>query len=59
HGVKAQSTMMAVALDRRDPDQVYCATRNGQVFGTRDGGGTWHEYPLPAGIQDVYAVACG
>jgi len=51
--------MMAVALDRRDPDQVYCATRHGQVFGTQDGGSTWHEYPLPAGIQDVYAVACG
>ena len=59
HGVKARSTMMAVALDRRDPDQVYCATRHGQVFGTQDGGSTWHEYPLPAGIQDVYAVACG
>ena len=59
HGVKARSTMMAVALDRRDPDQVYCATRHGQVFGTQDGGSTWHEYPLPAGIEDVYAVACG
>jgi photosystem II stability/assembly factor-like uncharacterized protein len=59
HGVRAQSTMMALALHRRDPDQVYCASRGGQVFGTRDGGRTWQEHPLPAGVRDVYAVACG
>jgi photosystem II stability/assembly factor-like uncharacterized protein len=57
-GVKARATMMAVALDRRDPRQVYCASRCGQVFGTRDGGETWDEWPLPDGVQDVYAVAC-
>ena len=57
-GVKARATMMAVALDRRDPRQVYCASRCGQVFGTRDGGETWAEWPLPDGVQDVYAVAC-
>ena len=50
--------MMAVALHRRDPDQVHCATRSGQVFGTRDGGRTWHEHRLPDGVQDVYALAC-
>ena len=58
-GVKARSTMMAVALDRRDPDRVYCATRTGQVFGTQDGGNSWQEYPLPASTEDVYVVACG
>ncbi len=59
HDVKARATMMALALHRQDPGQIYCASRNGQVFGTRDGGHTWREHPLPAGIQDVYAVACG
>jgi photosystem II stability/assembly factor-like uncharacterized protein len=59
HDVQPQSTMMAVALHRNDPNQVYCTTRGGQVFGTQDGGTTWHEYPLPANIQDVYTVACG
>jgi photosystem II stability/assembly factor-like uncharacterized protein len=59
HGVKADSTMMAVGLHRRDPDQVYCASRSGQVFGTQDGGRTWAEQHLPDGVQDVYAVACG
>jgi photosystem II stability/assembly factor-like uncharacterized protein len=59
HGVKAQSTMMAVALDPRNPDNVFCASRSGQVFGTRDGGRTWEETPLPPGIQDTYALSCG
>lgn len=59
HGVEARSTMMAVALHPRDPDQVYCATRHGQVFGTRDDGRTWRELPLLDGVGDVYALACG
>jgi photosystem II stability/assembly factor-like uncharacterized protein len=59
HGVKAESTMMAVALHRRDPEQVYCVSRSGQVFGTQDGGRTWAEERLPDGVQDLYAVACG
>jgi photosystem II stability/assembly factor-like uncharacterized protein len=58
HGVKARSTMMAMALCATDPAQVYCATRGGQVFGTQDGGRTWSEYPLPEGAADVYTVAC-
>jgi len=57
HGVKAERTMMAVALHPRDPDQVYCVSRSGQVFGTEDGGRTWKENRVP-GVQDVYALAC-
>jgi photosystem II stability/assembly factor-like uncharacterized protein len=59
HGLTPRSTMMAVALHPRDPDQVHCATRHGQVFGTEDGGRTWREHPLPEGVKDVYAIACG
>jgi photosystem II stability/assembly factor-like uncharacterized protein len=58
-GVKAERTMMAVALHPRDGEQTYCAARSGQVFGTRDGGRTWQESRLPDGVQDVYAIACG
>jgi len=58
HSVKAEATMMAVALHPRDPDQVYGVSRFGQVFGTSDGGHTWHEHRLPAGCRDVYALAC-
>jgi photosystem II stability/assembly factor-like uncharacterized protein len=57
-GIKADSTMMAVALHPRDPEQVYCVSRSGQVFGTRDGGRVWHEQRLPDGVTDVYTIAC-
>jgi photosystem II stability/assembly factor-like uncharacterized protein len=57
-GVKAGATMMAVALHPRDPGQVHCVSRCGQAFGTQDGGTTWREHRLPAGVTDVYAIAC-
>jgi photosystem II stability/assembly factor-like uncharacterized protein len=59
HGVKAEATMMAVTVHPRDPNQVYGVSRFGQVFGTQDGGRTWHEHRLPEGARDLYAVACG
>ena len=58
HGIKAESTLMSVCVHPRDAAQIYCTTRGGQVFGTADAGGTWREYRLPKGVQDVYAVAC-
>jgi photosystem II stability/assembly factor-like uncharacterized protein len=58
-GVAARATMMAVALHPDDPDQVHAVSRCGQVFGTRDGGRTWRESRLPAGVDDVYAIAAG
>ncbi len=51
--------MMAVGLHPTDPDQVFCASRSGQIFGTLDGGKTWQEHRLPADVRDVYAIACG
>jgi len=58
HGVKADATMMALALHPRDPQQIYGVSRCAQVFGTQDGGKTWRESRLPEGVQDVYALAC-
>ncbi len=58
-GITPQSTMMTVALSRQDPQLVYCGTREGQVFGTQDGGTTWSESTLPDGCQNVYTLACG
>ena len=58
HGIKAQSTLMAVSLHPTDPARIYCVTRLGQVFGTEDAGGSWREYRLPEGVEDVYAIAC-
>ncbi|HZT89417.1 MAG TPA: hypothetical protein VFA12_15695 [Stellaceae bacterium] len=58
-GIKADATMMGVALHPGDPNQVYGISRVGQVFGTQDGGKTWSESRLPEGVRDCYAVACG
>ena len=58
HDVKAEATMMAVALHPRDADQVHCVSRCGQLFSTVDGGKTWEEYRLPEHVRDIYAVAC-
>jgi photosystem II stability/assembly factor-like uncharacterized protein len=57
HGIKSRATMMSVAQHPRDPARVYCVSRCGQVFGTEDDGASWTEYPLPAGVEDVYSVA--
>jgi photosystem II stability/assembly factor-like uncharacterized protein len=58
HGVRAESTVMALALHPADPGCVYACTRSGQIIGTEDDGKTWQDYRLPEGVQDVYAVAC-
>jgi photosystem II stability/assembly factor-like uncharacterized protein len=58
HDIKADATMMAVALHPQDPKQVHCVSRSGQVFSTIDGGVSWSENPLPEDVRDVYAVAC-
>ena len=49
----------ARAQPARSPTRSICASRNGQVFGTVDGGATWREHRLPAAVRDVYALACG
>src|ERR1700745_1143838 len=59
HGVKAEATMMGVAVHPRDPNPVYGVSRLGQAFGTQDGGRSWSETRLPEGVRDVYAGACG
>jgi photosystem II stability/assembly factor-like uncharacterized protein len=59
HGVKAEATMMGVAVHPRDPQQVVGVSKTGQVFTTGDGGDSWNGQRLPAGAGDCYAVACG
>jgi photosystem II stability/assembly factor-like uncharacterized protein len=59
HGVKADNTMMGVAVHPRDPERVYGVSKSGQVFGTNDGGASWTERRLPDGVGDCYAIACG
>jgi len=59
HHVSPRRTMMAVAVSRVNPRCIFGVNSIGQVFGTQDGGKTWQDSPLPAGIRNVYAVACG
>jgi len=57
--VQPHGTLMSVSLHANDAKQVYIAARYGEVFGTQDGGDSWRETPLPAGVQHIYALACG
>jgi len=59
HGVKADNTMMGVAIDPQDARHVCGVSKSGQVFATGDGGASWTESRLPASVGDCYAVACG
>lgn len=58
-GFQPTSTMFGITFDQRSPSRVYCATSSGQVYGSRDGGETWTEHPMPEGVDQVYALACG
>ena len=57
-GIQAKSTMFGLTLDSHEPARMYCATRGGEVFGSRDQGATWNAYPLPQGATQAYALAC-
>jgi hypothetical protein len=56
-GVVPRSTMMAAGINPRRAYQVYCVTRDGQVFGSLDGGAIWKEYSLPPEAGEVYTIA--
>jgi photosystem II stability/assembly factor-like uncharacterized protein len=53
-----KSTVFAIAVNPRHPDRLYCATKNGGVFGSGDRGRTWNYTPLPPGGH-VFALAFG
>ena len=44
-GIQPKSTMVGLTLDEHEPARMYCATRGGEVFGSRDQGATWSAYP--------------
>lgn len=58
--VKVNGTIMSVAVNERNPDEVLIGARyQGEVFATRDGGKTWTATPLPTPVKDIYCVAAG
>ena len=57
-GVTPASTTFGIAVNDRDPQQVYFCTRKGEVFGTHDGGASWQRHVLPEIAANVKAIAC-
>ena len=57
-GHEVNSTLFGVAFDEANPRRMYVASNGGQVFGSRNGGHTWGDYPLPEGATQLYSLAC-
>ena len=57
-GISPSSTTFGVAINAKQPEQVYFCTRRGEVFGTHDGGITWSEHHLPETATNAISVAC-
>jgi hypothetical protein len=58
-GIATNSTMMAVRVDSRTPNNVFCVARDGEAFGSTDDGDTWTAYPLPEEAREVRGLAVG
>jgi photosystem II stability/assembly factor-like uncharacterized protein len=58
-GFHLDSTLFGLAIDQQNPTTMYCASSNGQVFGSHDGGEFWTDHHLPEGATQLYALACG
>ena len=58
-GITCNATMMAVGVDPRAPEHIYCIARDGQVFGTLDDGATWASHDLPEKAKEVRGLAVG
>ncbi len=58
-GFQPASTVFSLAFDERHPTRMYCASSDGEVWGSQDSGSTWSNYQLPEGASQLYALACG
>lgn len=61
-GEVASSRMFEIAIDRDEPSHVYCCARDGQVYGSSDGGDTWSKSQIPGEMsrsRHVYPMVCG
>jgi photosystem II stability/assembly factor-like uncharacterized protein len=52
-----KSTVFAIAVNARLPEQVHCASKNGGVFSSIDRGRSWRYAPLPRGAGHVFSLA--
>jgi photosystem II stability/assembly factor-like uncharacterized protein len=56
------SRMVQIAIDRAVPSHVYCCAREGQVYGSQDGGQTWRKSQVPVEMSrscHIYPMVCG
>jgi hypothetical protein len=51
--------MFAVDIDPRNSMHLYCSTSGGEVFYSRDQGGSWKTNPILDGATQVYSMAVG
>ncbi|HLH50625.1 MAG TPA: hypothetical protein VKV96_14890 [Roseiarcus sp.] len=58
-GLAAKTTLFAIAIDPRRPDNLFCTTKVGQVFRSYDCGVTWKVNALPPGAGHVFSLAAG
>ncbi|MGE3538345.1 MAG: WD40/YVTN/BNR-like repeat-containing protein [Candidatus Tectimicrobiota bacterium] len=61
-GEVAPSRMFQMAIDPAAPSHLYCATRDGQVYSSADGGTQWTKSQIPGEMsrgRHVYPLACG
>ncbi len=61
-GETPPSRMFQVAIDPATPSNVYCCTRNGQVFSSYNRSNTWSRSQVPGEMSrglHVYSMVCG
>ena len=57
--ITPHSTMMAVRVNPRAPEHVFCVARDGEAFGSLDDGATWTSYQLPEKAREIRGLAVG
>jgi photosystem II stability/assembly factor-like uncharacterized protein len=54
-----KSTVFAVAVNPRLPEQLHCASKNGGVFSSLDRGKSWRYSPLPRAAGHCFSLGVG
>ena len=55
-GHELDSTLFGLAIDQRNPKNMFCASSGGQVFASDDGGEFWTDHHLPEGRQPALRI---
>ena len=57
--VNAKSTAFSLSANPARPEQIYFCTREGEVYGTDDGGESWNQQAsIPQPVNMVFTIAC-